>query len=100
MLTGNETVIRSYRFLITRKASARQRERAQRENWPRFCLLIMRLIRRRRSRRRELRITEQQHQTSTAAPVENESIFGWDCEKGKKVHFTRGGETERELNFH
>lgn len=30
------------------------------------------------------RLTEQQHQTSTAAPVENESIFGWDCEKEKK----------------
>lgn len=44
MLTGNKTVIRSYRFLITHKASASERE--QREIWPHFCLLIMRLIHR------------------------------------------------------
>lgn len=92
-------MIRSYRFLITRKASARQRERAQRENWPRFCLLIMRLIRRRRSRRRVLgsQSSSIKHQRPLLLEM-NQSLVGI-ARKKKKVHFTRGGETERESTF-
>lgn len=41
-------------------------------------------------------LREQQHQTSTAAPFESESIFGSDRKTEKKVHFTCRVEMEKE----